>query len=111
MSYASAGHTGRQAMMAIMGRLADRPIRTVKLDYRGNHISLGRRDGIIQLVDGQAQPTPRHLGGRTAARIKASILGMSLWATSHPTFGLPTRTRRVAAGPAMPRRNRNRTAA
>jgi NADH dehydrogenase FAD-containing subunit len=99
MSCASAGFTGRQATEAIVGRLTGRKIATIKLSYPGNHISLGRRDGILQLVDGQAQPKPKHMGGRTAARIKAGILNISLWGISHPTFGLPKRKHHLAAAP------------
>ncbi|MEV1079270.1 FAD-dependent oxidoreductase [Streptomyces sp. NPDC050211] len=97
MSCASAGYTGMQAMVAIVGRLTGRKIANVKLDYVGNHISLGRRDGILQLVDDEARAKPKFLGGRKAARIKAGILKMSLWTTSHPTFGLPKRRRRLIA--------------
>ncbi|MFP3987512.1 FAD-dependent oxidoreductase [Streptomyces sp. E11-3] len=97
MSCGSAGYTGMQAMQAILGRLTGREIANVKLDYVGNHISLGRRDGILQMVDGEAQPKPKYVGGRKAARIKAGILRMSLWTISHPTFGLPKRKRRLAA--------------
>ncbi|GGS58574.1 NAD(P)/FAD-dependent oxidoreductase [Actinokineospora fastidiosa] len=96
MSCASAGYTGKQALEAIMGRLTGRPIPTVKLTYVGNHISLGRRDAILQLVDERGLAKPKHLGGRAAARIKAGILRTALWATSHPTFGLPKRKRRLA---------------
>ncbi|MEV4481421.1 NAD(P)/FAD-dependent oxidoreductase [Micromonospora coxensis] len=99
MSCASAGFTGKQVVEAILGRLTGRTIANVKLAYPGNHISLGRRDGILQLVDGDGQPLPRYLGGRAAARVKAGILMLSLWTTSHPTFGLPTRTHRLAAAP------------
>ncbi|HLL34210.1 MAG TPA: FAD-dependent oxidoreductase, partial [Streptomyces sp.] len=97
MSCASAGCTGRQATEAIMGRLTGREITNTKLEYVANHISLGRRDAILQMVDGEGRAKPKYLGGRKAARIKAGILGMSLWATSHPTFGLPKRKRRLAA--------------
>ncbi|WKV72885.1 FAD-dependent oxidoreductase [Streptomyces sp. PCS3-D2] len=99
MSCASAGYTGMQATVAIVGRLTGRKIPNVKLEYHGNHISLGRRDGILQMVDGEAQAKPKYLGGRKAARIKAGILRMSLWTTSHPTFGLPKRKRHLAAVP------------
>ncbi|AVV45152.1 oxidoreductase [Streptomyces sp. P3] len=99
MSCASAGYTGRQATEAIVGRLTGREIPNTKLEYLGNHISLGRRDGILQMVDDEAQAKPKYMGGRKAARIKAGILKMSLWATSHPTFGLPKRKRRLAATP------------
>ncbi|MDG9703227.1 NAD(P)/FAD-dependent oxidoreductase [Streptomyces sp. DH37] len=99
MSCASAGYTGRQATEAIVGRLTGRGIAHTKLEYLGNHISLGRRDGILQTVDDEGRARPKYVGGRKAARIKAGILRMSLWATSHPTFGLPRRRRRLAAAP------------
>ncbi|MFJ8648956.1 NAD(P)/FAD-dependent oxidoreductase [Streptomyces sp. NPDC093546] len=99
MSCASAGYTGRQATDAIVGRLTGGRIANTKLEYLGNHISLGRRDGILQMVDHQAQAKPTYVGGWKAARIKAGIVKMSLWGTSHPTFGLPKRKRRLAAAP------------
>ncbi|MGW9032836.1 NAD(P)/FAD-dependent oxidoreductase [Streptomyces sp. NPDC055722] len=99
MSCASAGYTGMQAVAAIVGRLTGRTIANTKLDYPGNHISLGRRDGILQMVDDQGQAKPKYMGGRKAARIKAGILRMSLWANSHPTFGLPKRKHRLAPAP------------
>ncbi|MER6346564.1 NAD(P)/FAD-dependent oxidoreductase [Streptomyces sp. NPDC001595] len=95
MSCASAGHTGRQAVEAIVANLTGREIANVKLAYLGNHISLGRHDGIVQLVDDEGQAKPKHVAGRKAARIKAGVLWMSLWATSHPTFGLPKRRHRL----------------
>ncbi|MCT2591526.1 FAD-dependent oxidoreductase [Streptomyces sp. N2-109] len=99
MSCGSAGYTGRQAMEAIVGRLTGRKIAHIKLVYPGNHISLGRRDGILQMVDGEAQAKPKYVGGRKAARVKAGIVKMSLWAVSYPTFGVPKRKRRLAAAP------------
>ncbi|GAA4638976.1 FAD-dependent oxidoreductase [Actinoallomurus vinaceus] len=99
MSCASAGYTGRQAIEAIVGRLIGRKIANTKLVYAYNHISLGRRDGILQMVDDEGQAKPKYMGGRKAARIKAGIVKMSLWATSHPTFGMPKRKHRLAAAP------------
>ncbi|MCM9083033.1 FAD-dependent oxidoreductase [Streptomyces spororaveus] len=99
MSCASAGFTGMQAMKAIVGCLTGSKTANVKLSYPGNHISLGRRDGILQMVDHEAQAKPKYMGGRKAARIKAGILKMSLWTTSHPTFGLPKRKHHLAAAP------------
>ncbi|WP_225102656.1 NAD(P)/FAD-dependent oxidoreductase [Streptomyces sp. CoH27] len=99
MSCASAGYTGMQATAAIVGRLTGRKIPNTKLEYLGNHISLGRRDGILQMVDDEGQVKPQYVGGWKAARIKAAILKMSLWTTSHPTFGLPKRKHRLAAAP------------
>ncbi|MEV0629444.1 NAD(P)/FAD-dependent oxidoreductase [Nonomuraea wenchangensis] len=97
MSCASAGYTGRQAIEAIVGRLTGRTIANTKLVYTYNHISLGRRDAILQGVDDEGRAKPTYMSGRKTARIKASILSMSLWATSHPTYGMPTRKHRVAA--------------
>ncbi|MFI8251974.1 NAD(P)/FAD-dependent oxidoreductase [Streptomyces filamentosus] len=99
MSCASAGYTGRQATAAIVARLTGGRVKQTGLEYVGNHISLGRRDGLLQMVDHDAQAKPKYLGGRKAARIKAGILAMSLWTTSHPTFGLPTRRRRLTGTP------------
>ncbi|MBT2481393.1 NAD(P)/FAD-dependent oxidoreductase [Streptomyces sp. ISL-94] len=99
MSCASAGFTGMQATNAIVGRLTGRKIANTKLEYPGNHISLGRRDGILQMVDHEGQAKPKYMGGRKAARIKAGILKLSLWTNSHPTFGLPKRKHRLASAP------------
>ena len=99
MSCASAGYTGRQAMEAIVGRLTGHKIANTKLVYLGNHISLGRRDGILQMVDDEAQAKPKYVGGQKAARVKAGIVKISLWGISHPTFGLPKRKRRLAGAP------------
>ncbi|NEA22840.1 NAD(P)/FAD-dependent oxidoreductase [Actinomadura bangladeshensis] len=99
MSCASAGYTGRQAIEAIVGRLTGGKVPSTKLVYTYNAISLGRGDGILQMVDGGGQAKPKQMGGRKAARIKELIIRMALWATSHPTFGLPKRKRRLAAAP------------
>ncbi|WP_219499112.1 NAD(P)/FAD-dependent oxidoreductase [Nonomuraea ceibae] len=99
MSCASAGFTGRQAIEAIVARLTGRPVARTKLVYSYNHISLGRRDGILQLVDDEGRAKPTYTGGRKALRVKAGILRMSLWATSHPTYGIPKRKHRLAAVP------------
>ncbi|MEO3805349.1 FAD-dependent oxidoreductase [Nonomuraea sp. B1E8] len=99
MSCASAGYTSRQAIEAIVGRLTGRKIPHTKLIYTYNHISLGRRDGILQTIDDEGQAKPTYKGGMKAARIKSGILTMALWATSHPTFGLPRRRNRLTAVP------------
>ncbi|KAB8181853.1 oxidoreductase [Nonomuraea phyllanthi] len=101
MSCASAGYTGRQAIEAIVGRLTGRTIVNTKLIYTYNHISLGRRDGILQLIDDEGRAKPKYQGGRQPSRVKAGILKMSLWATSHPTYGLPKRRHRLSAAPDM----------
>lgn len=98
MSCASAGSTATQATAAIIGDRTGRAIPTVSLPYFGNHISLGRRDGIFQLVDGAARPRSWALRGRTAARVKSAILRTAAWTLSHPTFGKPGHTYRSATG-------------
>lgn len=91
MSCASAGFTGTQAISTIIGDLTGRKIKATALAYFGNHISLGRKDGIFQLVDGDARAKPGALCGKPAALIKSAIVGTSGWAVGHPTFGKPSR--------------------
>ncbi|MEV5443450.1 FAD-dependent oxidoreductase [Streptomyces sp. NPDC052644] len=106
MSCASAGSTGRQAAESVVGRLTGRKAARVRLGYVGNHISLGRRDGILQLVDAEGRAKPAHVSGRKAARIKAGILRIALWGVSHPTFGLPKRQLALAVPPYAPAEGR-----
>ncbi|QQQ77963.1 FAD-dependent oxidoreductase [Saccharothrix sp. 6-C] len=96
MSCASAGLTSGQAVAAIIGDLTGREVPTTSLSYVGNHISLGRRDGIFQAVDGDARSKTWALRGRPAARFKAVILRGAAFGMGHPTFGMPTRRYRVA---------------
>lgn len=97
MNCNSAGDTGRQAIESITARLTGRDVPRVKLRYMYNAISLGRRDGILQLIDDAGQPKPRFLGGLAAVRIKAAIQLGALLGSMYPTFGLPVRRRRLAA--------------
>ncbi|MBF6145367.1 NAD(P)/FAD-dependent oxidoreductase [Nocardia nova] len=96
MSCASAGFTGMQATAAIIGDRTGRKIPTTSLSYVGNHISLGRRDGIFQLVDGDAHAKSWALCGRPAAVVKSKILDTAAWSLSHPTFGKPSHKYRWA---------------
>ncbi|GGK99787.1 NAD(P)/FAD-dependent oxidoreductase [Nocardia jinanensis] len=96
MSCASAGFTGMQATAAIIGDRTGRKIPTTSLSYVGNHISLGRKDGIFQLVDGDARSKTWALRGRTAARVKSAILEAAAWTSSHPTLGRPSHKYRSA---------------
>ncbi|WP_316576027.1 MULTISPECIES: NAD(P)/FAD-dependent oxidoreductase [Nocardia] len=101
MSCASAGFTGAQAAAAIIGDLTGRKIKATKLSYVGNHVSLGREDGIFQLVDGRARAKSGALRGRPAARVKAAIVATSAWAISRPTFGRPNHRYRLATDRAV----------
>lgn len=96
MSCASAGYTGMQATAAIVGDRTGRKIKATALTYFGNHISLGREDGIFQLVDGGGRSKSGALCGRSAAHVKAAIVAASGWAISHPTFGRPNHKYRLA---------------
>ncbi|MER5733887.1 FAD-dependent oxidoreductase [Streptomyces sp. NPDC002138] len=105
MSCASAGLTTMRATAAIVARLTGGEVPRAELKYHGNHISLGRRDAIFQMVDGDARSKSWYLGGRTASRLKSAVLKGAGWGIDHPTFGVPKRRRRLAAaadGPAVP---------
>lgn len=100
MSCASAGLTNMQATAAIIARLTGSDeVPTTGLKYHGNHMSLGRRDAIFQMVDGDVRSKSWYLGGRTAARLKMAVLKGAGWGIAHPTFGMPKRKRRLAAAP------------
>lgn len=99
MSCATAGFTRMQATAAIVGELTGRTIPTLPLSYLGNCVSLGRGDGVFQAVDGDARSREWSLRGRVAARVKAFVLRGAAWNQGHPTYGLPTRRRRLATTP------------
>ncbi|MFD3639077.1 NAD(P)/FAD-dependent oxidoreductase [Streptomyces griseus] len=99
MSCASAGLTNMRATAAIIARLTGREIPATGLKYFGNHISLGRRDAIFQMVDGDVRSKTWFLGGRTAARLKSGVLRSAGWGIAHPTFGLPKRRHRLTPVP------------
>ncbi|WP_280418193.1 NAD(P)/FAD-dependent oxidoreductase [Nocardia carnea] len=99
MSCASAGFTAMQAVAAIIGDLTGRKAPETSLSYVGNHISLGRKDGIFQLVDAAERSKSWALRGRPAARVKAAILTGGPWSLRHPTYGRPTRRHHLADVP------------
>lgn len=95
MSCATAGFTTMRATAAIVGDLTGRRIRETRLDYFGNCVSLGRRDAILQMVDGDARSRSWAPRGRATARFKAFVLRGAAWNALHPTFGRPARGRRL----------------
>jgi NADH dehydrogenase FAD-containing subunit len=99
MSCASAGPTSKRAIGAIIGDLTGRQVSMSSLSYIGNHISLGRKDAIVQLVDGDARSKAGAMRGRMAARVKNGIIKTAAWTTGHPTFGMPARKHRLATSP------------
>jgi NADH dehydrogenase len=96
MSCASAGFTRMQATAAIIGDLTGREVSKTPLAYIGNCISLGQKDGIFQVVDGEARSKTWALRGTPAARVKAFVLRNVMWNMRNPTYGLPARKRRLA---------------
>ncbi|APU12790.1 MULTISPECIES: NAD(P)/FAD-dependent oxidoreductase [Actinoalloteichus] len=96
MSCASAGLTARQATAAIIGDLTGRVISKVPLTYLGNCLSLGQKDAILQIVDGEAQSRTWSLRGRPTGTFKSGVLRGVLWSVRRPTYGLPTRKRHLS---------------
>lgn len=99
MSCASAGFTRIQAVSTIVGDLTGHKITQSALAYYGNTISLGRKDGIFQVVDKNAQSKTWSLRGRAMATFKEGVVRGAGWAARKPTAGLPTRTYRVTTAP------------
>lgn len=96
MSCAMAAPTAWQAADALAARLAGHKIPQVKIGYRVQCISLGRRDGIVQRVTPDDRTLPTALTGRTAARVKQLICAGAAWSISHPTLLMPSRRHRLA---------------
>lgn len=96
MSCASAGFTRIQATTAIVADLTGAQVSQTGLKYFGNCISLGRRDAIFQVVDGDAQSKSWALRGRPATLFKAFVVRNVAWSMAHPTYGIPARKRRAA---------------
>ncbi|MEV0061644.1 FAD-dependent oxidoreductase [Nocardia sp. NPDC050718] len=80
---------------AIAARLTGRPVPDEQIGYATQCISLGRRDGILQKVTFDDQPTSTVLTGRLGARVKEFICAGAAWSVSHPTLMMPSRRRRI----------------
>ncbi|MFE3293741.1 NAD(P)/FAD-dependent oxidoreductase [Rhodococcus sp. NPDC059234] len=97
MSCAAATPMAWQAADALAARLTGRTVPEAPIGYVSQCISLGRRDGIIQRVTPEDQPTSTVVTGRIAARIKELVCAGAAWSIAHPTVLLPSRRRRLAA--------------
>lgn len=71
--------------LAILDRLAGRTPRPLRYEDHAWHVSLGPRDGIVQLG---ADNGARVITGRPAAFIKEQVLGGSVWGLKHPVVGV-----------------------
>ncbi|HZM75223.1 MAG TPA: FAD-dependent oxidoreductase [Candidatus Limnocylindrales bacterium] len=97
MSCASGVPMAWQAADAIAARLTGRKISEHTIRYYAQCISLGRRDGIIQLVTPDDQVKSTVVTGGSAARIKEFICAGAAWSIAHPTALLPSRRRHITA--------------
>ncbi|AYG02721.1 NAD(P)/FAD-dependent oxidoreductase [Gryllotalpicola protaetiae] len=74
---------------SVEAALAGREPTPLRFSYQAECISLGRRDGILQLFHGDQSPRSLALTGRAAARSKELILGLGRWLLRHPGFTVP----------------------
>ncbi|WP_031483029.1 NAD(P)/FAD-dependent oxidoreductase [Streptomyces bicolor] len=99
MSCASGGFTAWQAAEAITARLTGGKLPNVPLRYFNQCISLGRKEGLIQYVTADDRAVRAALTGRLAAVYKELVCKGAAWGVANPTFGMPTRRRRVVREP------------
>ncbi|MFI6009558.1 NAD(P)/FAD-dependent oxidoreductase [Streptomyces sp. NPDC051243] len=99
MSCASGGFTAWQAAEAITARLTGGKLPNVPLRYFNQCISLGRKEGLIQYVTADDRAVRAALTGRLAAVYKELVCKGAAWGVANPTFGMPTRRRRVVRQP------------
>lgn len=65
------------------------PPRPFRFAFVGQSLSLGRRDGLVQVTDAEDRPTPRVFRGRKARWIKESVWRYTLWAIRAERRGVP----------------------
>ncbi|HLL37923.1 MAG TPA: FAD-dependent oxidoreductase [Streptomyces sp.] len=95
MSCASGVPMAWQAADAIAARLAGTKVPHVSIRYYQQCVSLGRKEGLIQLVTADDRAKDGALTGRVAALYKELICKGAAWGVANPTAGLPTRRRHV----------------
>lgn len=87
MACATAMPVAQHAVRAIAARLDGREPRPLRYRFVVRCISLGRRDGLIQLVHADDSPREAVLTGRAAALVKELVVRGALFAQRTP--GLP----------------------
>ncbi|MCC0097001.1 FAD-dependent oxidoreductase [Streptomyces flavotricini] len=97
MACATATPMAWRAADALAARLTGRKVSETGIGYASQCISLGRRDGILQRVTPDDQPTSTVITGRAGARIKELICSATTWTIAHPTMMVPSRRRRLTA--------------
>ncbi len=107
MACATAMPQGAHAAQVIVDSLAGRPPADFSLGYLGLNVSLGRRDGLIQLVHRDDSPRGLPLTGRLAAVVKEAVYryarsGLRLDGLRPGTFRWPASGRRTGGPPSKP---------
>jgi NADH dehydrogenase len=67
----------------------EQPRRSFRFAFAAQCISLGRRDGLVQMVDAEDRPTPRIWRGRKARWLKETICRYTLWMIRAERRGVP----------------------
>jgi NADH:ubiquinone reductase (H+-translocating) len=85
------------AVRAIGDRLAGRTPRQLRVEFDGQCISLGRKDGLVQYTNPDDSPRGPMLTGRLAAMFKEAIVGgAGGFGLRHPTLALVAGSRTLA---------------
>jgi NADH:ubiquinone reductase (H+-translocating) len=85
------------AVRAIGDRMADRTPRQLRVDFDGQCISLGRKDGLVQYAGSDDSPIGPMLTGRLAAMVKEAIVrGAGGFGLRHPNLALVAGSRALA---------------
>lgn len=84
MACATAMPAAQHAARTVAAVLAGREPRPWRFRYAIRCVSLGRRDGLVQVVHTDDRPRDLVLTGRTAARVKEAIVVNALRVQTHP---------------------------
>lgn len=99
MSCAAGSPMAWQAADSIAARLTGGKLPHAPLRFFQQCVSLGRKEGLVQVVTADDRAKPTALTGWTAALYKELICKGAAWFVAHPTAGLPVRRRRVVREP------------
>ena len=84
MACATAMPAAQHAARTVAALLTGREPRPWRFRYAIRCVSLGRRDGLVQVVQADDRPRELVLTGRAAARVKEAIVAGTLWVQTHP---------------------------
>lgn len=104
MSCATALPLGAHAADNIAAELAQQPLQDFSFAYKGQCISLGRYDGIIQSVNSDDSPQERIITGRPASWIKETICRYTIWSLQMQRRGINYRWPKAVIGSAQTER-------